>query len=38
MLWIQDPCETPGLDTITYKLYYEGAEFYSWSGLLEVFD
>jgi hypothetical protein len=30
-------CEDPGVRTITYKLYYQGAEFDSWSGLLEVF-
>jgi hypothetical protein len=30
-------CESPGVRTITYKLYYQGAEFASWSGLLEVF-
>jgi hypothetical protein len=30
-------CEGPGVRTITYKLYYQGAEFDSWSGLLEVF-
>jgi hypothetical protein len=30
-------CEDPGVRTIIYKLYYQGAEFDSWSGLLEVF-
>lgn len=35
---IQSSYETPGTRTITYKLYYEGVEFRSWSGLLEVFD
>jgi hypothetical protein len=30
-------CESPGVRTLTYELYYQGAEFDSWSGLLEVF-
>ena len=34
---IQSSCETPGVRTITYKLYYQGVEFDSWSGLLEIF-
>ncbi len=34
---VQSSFETPDIRTITYKLYYEGAEFDSWSGVLEVF-
>ncbi|HEY79289.1 MAG TPA: hypothetical protein G4O09_09270 [Dehalococcoidia bacterium] len=30
-------CESPGVRTLTYKLYYQGAEFTAWAGLLEVF-
>jgi hypothetical protein len=33
---IQSSFETPGIRTITYKLYHEGAEFDSWSGALDV--
>ena len=34
---IQSSGETAGVRTISYKLYYQGAEFDAWSGLLEVF-
>jgi len=33
---IQSSFETPGVRTISYKLYYQGIEFDAWSGLLEV--
>jgi len=33
---IQSSVETPGVRTISYKLYYQGIEFDAWSGLLEI--
>ena len=33
---IQSSFETPGIRSITYKLYYQGIEFDAWSGLLDV--
>jgi hypothetical protein len=34
---VPSTCVEPGVRTITYELYYQGAEFDSWSDLLEVF-
>ena len=33
---IQSNWETPGVRTVTYKLYHQGVEFDSWADLLEV--